>query len=134
MGIVEMAINVCQALNHKDQTPFSKFVINESSNITSKTIFDYIKKKDPVALEVNEQVCDKLARIVGVIINSFAPERIVLGGGVMNAGKIIIDTTWKNVSKYSLTTSRKNCKLVLAKCGEHAGVIGAAQLVFENKF
>jgi glucokinase len=77
-------------------------------------------------------VCEKLARIVGVAINAFAPDRIILGGGVMNAGKIIIDTTWKYVSRYSLAGSRKGLRLVQARCGENAGVIGAAQLVFEE--
>ncbi len=131
-GIVRTAIGVCAGLSQNRQTEFSKLVAAKPRDLTSKTVYDYVKKRDAAALRVNEMVCEKLARIVGVAINAFAPDRIVLGGGVMNAGKVIIDTTRKYVSRYSLSGSRGRCTLAKARCGENAGVIGAAQLVFEE--
>jgi glucokinase len=131
-GIVQTAHAVCAGLGVNNRTPFSKLVEGKLLPLTSKTVFDYVKKGDPVALSVLEQVCDKLARTLGVIINTLSPERIVLGGGVMNAGSIIIDTTWEKLPRYCLADSRKNCRLVSAGLGERAGVIGAAQLVFEK--
>ena len=131
-GIVQTAYAVCAGLRGNNQTPFSRLVMKAPLPLTSKTVFDYVKKGDGIALSVLEEVCDKLARTLGVIINTLSPERIVLGGGVMNAGRIIIDTTWKKVPRYCLADSRKNCRLVGAGLGERAGVIGAAQLVFEK--
>jgi len=104
----------------------------KARDLTSKTVYDYVKLRDAAALKINEMVCEKLARVVGIVINAFAPDRIILGGGVMNAGTAIIDTTWKYVTRYSLPGSRDHCKLVRARCGQNAGVIGAAQLVFEG--
>ncbi|MGB7569838.1 MAG: ROK family protein [Chitinivibrionales bacterium] len=131
-GIVRMAIGVCAGFSKNRRTAFSKLVAAKPRDLTSKIVYDYVKKRDTAALRINEMVCEKLARIVGVTINAFAPDRVILGGGVMNAGKIIIDTTWKYVSRYSLSGSRSRCALVKARCGEKAGVIGAAQLVFEE--
>jgi len=131
-GIVQTAHALCAGLAAKDQTPFSRLVKEAPLPLTSKTVFDYVKKGDNVALGVVEEVCDKLARIIGVIVNTLSPERIVLGGGVMNAGRVIIDTTRKKLPRYCLIDSRNNCTLVCAGLGDQAGVIGAAQLVFEK--
>jgi glucokinase len=131
-GIVQTALAISAGLSVKDKTPFSRLVEEALVPLTSKTVFDYVKKGDSVALSVLEEVCDKLARTLGVIINTLTPERIVLGGGVMNAGRIIIDTARKKVPRYCLADSLKNCTLVCAGLGERAGVIGAAQLVFEK--
>jgi glucokinase len=131
-GIVRTAIQVSAGLARNRRTAFSKLVAEDPRGLTSKTVYDYVKLRDATALKVNEMVCEKLARIVGVIINAFAPDRIILGGGVMNAGTTVIDTTRKYVSRYCLPGSRDHCKLVRARCGQNAGVIGAAQLVFEG--
>jgi glucokinase len=131
-GIVRMAIQVSAGLARNRRTAFSKLVAAKPRDLTSKTVYDYVKLRDAAALKINEMVCEKLARVVGIVINAFAPDRIILGGGVMNAGTAIIDMTWKYVTRYSLPGSRDHCKLVRARCGQNAGVIGAAQLVFEG--
>jgi glucokinase len=131
-GIVRTAIHTCAGLAKNRQTPFSKLVAAKPGQLTSRVVYDYVKKRDRIALQVNERVCEKLARIIGVAINAFAPDRVVLGGGVMNAGTIIINTTRKYVPLYSLSGSREGCTLLKAKCGENAGAIGAAQMVFEQ--
>jgi glucokinase len=131
-GIVQTALDLCAGLAKKDKTPFSRLAAKAPQSLTSKIIFDYIKQNDPIAQRVGQLVCDKLARIIGVIVNSLAPERIVLGGGVMNAAEAIIALTRQNVPRYCLAASLKNCTLVPARLGDQAGVIGAAQMVFEE--
>jgi Transcriptional regulator/sugar kinase len=131
-GIVRTALQVCRGIGKGRQTAFSKLAAANPRGLTSKIVYDYVKIRDRAALQVNEMVCEKLARTIGMVINAFAPDRIVLGGGVMKAGKIIIDTTWKYVARYSLPDSLKRCRLVRAQCGDNAGVIGAAHMVFEG--
>ena len=112
--------------------PFSKLVITEPESITSKIVYDFVKQNDPVALTVNEMTCEKLARAVGLMVNALSPDRVILGGGVMMAGRVITDTVAKYVPGNCWTELWQRCELVEADAGENAGVIGAAQLVFED--
>jgi len=131
-GIVDMAIRVCQDLEAKEQTPFAHEVLRKPNSLTSKIVYDYVKKNDPVACKVNEIVCDKLARAIGIIVNSLSPDRIILGGGVMMAGQVIVDTVSRFVPQYCWPEIWKRCDIAIAELGENAGVMGAAALVFEE--
>jgi glucokinase len=131
-GIVAMAIRVCKELDAKQQTAFAREVLHKPQSLTSKIVYDYVKKNDPVACRVNELVCEKLARAVGVIINVLSPDRIILGGGVMMAGQIIVDTVSRYVPQFCWPEIWKRCDIAIAQLEENAGVLGAAGLVFED--
>ena len=131
-GIVRTALEVCRGLEKGKQTSFSKLALDRPDKLTSKTIYDYVKKSDPVASKVNEMVCEKLARVIGIMVNTLSPDRIILGGGVMMAGQVIVDTVSKYAPQNCWKEVWERCELVIAQCGENAGVIGAAQLVFED--
>ena len=131
-GIVKMAKETAARYKSADQTPFVREVLSNPEAVTSKMVYDYVKKSDPAACEVNDKACDLLARAFGMMENALAPDRIVLGGGVMMAGKIIIDTVNKHLPKYCFSMIREKCTIVAAELGEDAGVIGAAAMVFEE--
>jgi glucokinase len=131
-AIVQTALEVCRGLEKGKETPFSKLALKKPDELTSKIVYDYVKKNDPVAITVNEMTCEKLARAVGLMVNALAPDRVILGGGVMMAGQVIIDTVAKYVPQNCWKELWQRCELVIAQAGENAGVIGAAQLVFED--
>jgi len=111
------------------------FVIEANKNpaaVTSKMVYDYVKMNDPVANQVNETACDMLARAIGITLNTLSPDRVILGGGVMMAGQVIIDTVSKYVPRYCWPAIWERCDLAIAKLGEDAGVLGAGAMVFEE--
>jgi glucokinase len=73
-----------------------------------------------------------LARAIGMALNTLSPDRVVLGGGVMSAGRIIIDTVKKHLPRYSLPQILEKCDIAAAELGEDAGVMGAAAMAFEE--
>jgi glucokinase len=95
-------------------------------------VYESVAKGDPVACAVNERVCDMLARAIGMTLNALSPDRVVLGGGVMMAGRVIIDTVNKYLPAYCWPMIRKKCDIVAAALGEDAGVMGAGAMVFEE--
>jgi glucokinase len=134
-GIVEAAIRLCKDLDAKDtkqQTAFVHEVLRKPQSLTSKIVYDYVKKNDPVACRVNEYVCEMLARAIGVIVNGLSPDRIILGGGVMMAGQVIVDTVSRYVPQFCWPEIWKRCDIAIAQLEENAGVLGAAGLVFED--
>lgn len=107
-------------------------VADKSEPVTSKLVYEFVAKRDPLALLVHRTACRMLARACGIICNAFAPDRIVLGGGVLEAGDIIVDEVSKHVPDNCWPGIWERCDIARAECGEDAGALGAAALVFEE--
>ncbi|MBN2036508.1 MAG: ROK family protein [Chitinispirillaceae bacterium] len=132
-GIVFWAREFCARVQETEHTSFVRMVIEGNPPLTSKIVYEYVQRGDPVACRVNEFICDKLARALGIFITTLAPDRVVLGGGVMMAGRVIIATVTRRLPRYCLSETLKRCDIRCAELGEDAGVIGAGYLVFESE-
>ncbi len=68
------------------------------------------------------------------MINFFNPDTIVIGGGVANAGRVILDEVRRVVRKRAMPVQAKTVKIVRARLGNDAGMIGAGLLAQEEFF
>jgi glucokinase len=131
-GIVRNAKIICEGIPKDVLTPFAKLVQENPDTINSKIVYEYVAQQDPFALKVNDHVCDMLARAIGAILNTLSPDRIILGGGVMNAGQVIVDTVNRYAPNYCWREIWDKTEIVIAELGGNAGAMGAAELVFEE--
>lgn len=73
---------------------------------------------------------DKIYAVMGAgcvtLVNSFDPERIVIGGGVSKAGGDMFEAIQSYVSRYALNERGRAVSIVPASHGTDAGLIGAA--------
>lgn len=98
--------------------------------LSAKAVFDAVKEKDALAIQIAEQFGEYLGKGLGVIAGVVNPEIFVIGGGVSKAGDILFDF----IKPYFDKTVFKGCKNVefaLATLGNDAGIYGAAKLVLE---
>jgi len=130
-GIVNMAVEMASAKDGED-TDFAKAVRKNPAEVTSKMVYEYVAKADAIALKVHNRTCDMLGRAVGIMINALSPDRVVLGGGVMMAGDIILDTVKTYAARHCWPAIFERCEIVAAQMGEDAGVMGAGALAFEQ--
>ena len=66
-------------------------------------------------------------------MTNFDPEKVVMGGGVINGGEIVLETVKKVVAERCLNVFVENCSIEKAKLGGQAGVLGAAALAITEK-
>lgn len=62
------------------------------------------------------------------IVDTINPEIIVVGGGILRAGKFILEPARKEMKKNILSQGAKKTKIVKSKLGKFAGAIGATLL------
>ncbi|MDG5815830.1 ROK family protein [Chitinispirillales bacterium ANBcel5] len=129
-GIVNLAKSLCT--DPGVTTPFAEELRKDPSQVTSKMVYDYVAKNDYAAVSVHKTATDMLARAVGITLNSLAPDRVVLGGGVMMAGDVILDAVKENTKKYCWPAIYERCDMTIAQMGEDAGVMGSAAMVFDE--
>ena len=99
------------------------------SGTTTEEIFKLVVAGDAVATSVWDDATAAMARACETLITLLAPEVIVFGGGLSNAG----ETFLKPIRDYldaSLTFQRKP-RLEIARYGSKAGTIGCAMLAFD---
>ncbi len=98
--------------------------------VSAKTVFDAVKAKDELAMEVAEEFGKYLGEGLAVIACVVNPEAIVIGGGVSKAGEILIDYIKPHYEEKVFHGSR-NVKFSLATLGNDAGIYGSAKLVLD---
>ncbi|MDQ1082244.1 MULTISPECIES: copper homeostasis protein CutC [Microbacterium] len=84
---------------------------------------------DPVAARVWSEGLDALATGLATLTLLVDPEVIVLGGGVAQAGDVLVDPLRARLA--AALAWRDAPRLVTAALGSHAGRVGAAMLAFE---
>jgi glucokinase len=88
--------------------------------------FETVRNGDPLAMAVYSVAADALAHAVGVAVNTLAPERVVIGGGIAEGAPSLLDAVSARLAAYTLPACRDQTSLVSAGLGRGAGAIGAA--------
>ncbi|MFF2456598.1 ROK family glucokinase [Peribacillus simplex] len=125
-GIVRMAL---EALNNADEQSMLQQKVEEGNAVTSKLLFQCAAAGDPLSKAVVNKVANYLGLALSHVGNVMNPDKIVIGGGVSQAGDILLDPVRSAFGKYAFKRVSKSTKICLATLGNDAGVIGAAWLI-----
>ena len=87
---------------------------------------------DRAAIEVIELIGTRLGVAISSFVNTFNPEVVIIGGGVMAAGDLLLEPARAIVAERSLPPSRDEVRIVPAALGVEAGMIGAAAMAFDG--
>ena len=109
-----------------------KFAGGNPAHIAGSMVTEAAQKGDKAAMQVFAEVGFWLGIGINNVINIFNPELVVIGGGVSEAGELILKPARKVVSERALHPNQDVARIVLADLGNRAGMLGAAALVFEE--
>ena len=107
--------------------------LKKYDNVTAKEVFKEASNGDRVAKNILKNSLTYLGIAVANTITNFDPEKVVIGGGVVNGGDIVIDTIRKVVEERCMPTFVENCTVEKALLGGKAGVLGAAALAITER-
>jgi len=82
---------------------------------------------------VAKRIYTKMGETIGVglssVVNLLNPEKIIIGGGVAEAGDILLEPIRKTIAKRAMPIQAAAVEIVPAQLGNSAGVIGASLLI-----
>ncbi len=102
-------------------------------NVTAKEVFKEAANGDRVAKNILNTSLTYLGIAVANTITNFDPEKVVIGGGVVNGGDIVIETIRNVVEERCMAAFVENCTIEKAILGGKAGVLGAAALAITER-
>lgn len=101
-------------------------------DITGPLVVELAHDGDEVAREVVALIGRRLGVGIANYVNIFNPEVVVMGGGVMAAGDLLLDPARAEFASRALPPSRDLARIVPARFGAEAGMVGAAALALDG--
>lgn len=109
-----------------------KLCEGDPKKLTSKMVHQGFKRRDRAAVQTWKETAFWLGRGMASLINIFNPERIVVAGGVMLGGDELLAMASKTAKASAFKRPARTVKILKAKLGDDAGVIGAAEIALER--
>lgn len=116
------------------RTPASGSVIlakgsGNIDEIEGTEITEAAREGDPIALAAFNEVGEWLGIGIASIASVIDPERVVIGGGVIEAGEILLEPLRASLHRHSpMRSSHAMPEVVAAELGNSAGIVGVADL------
>lgn len=98
--------------------------------ISGKELMRRYHAGEDAAKEIFDKECYYLGRGIAGLINIFAPQRVVIGGGISESGGFFAEMVSRVAMDSALHDCAVNTEICLAEMGNQAGVVGAASLMF----
>ncbi|MDD5097277.1 MAG: ROK family protein [Candidatus Omnitrophica bacterium] len=101
------------------------------SKITLEKLSD-LAKQDHKAKEFWKKTGSYLGQALAGSVNLLNLDAIIIGGGVAGVGKVLLESVQQTILKRSMSVQAKRVRVLKAKLGSDAGIIGAGYLVKER--
>ncbi len=97
--------------------------------ITPYIVCEAAKAGDPVAQRIFTIIGEYIGIGMASVVNLLNPEKIIIGGGVADAGEYLLNPLSETLKKRAMKIAGETVKIVHAELGNTAGVIGASLLI-----
>jgi glucokinase len=96
----------------------------------SRRLLELAKGGDEKAIGILDGMGRRLGAGIGSLVNIFAPELVVIGGGFAVAGDFVLDPAREVMAREVLVPEADRVRIVRAELGAEAGLIGAGLIAF----
>ncbi|WP_411502263.1 ROK family protein [Brevibacillus centrosporus] len=102
------------------------------NQLTAHLVAEAVQKGDPIAAHVWQEVCDITGWAIALVVNLFNPHMVVVGGGVSEAGELLLDPVRQSAERYVMKAGHEKTRIVRASLGPDAGMLGAGALALQT--
>jgi predicted NBD/HSP70 family sugar kinase len=109
-------------------------VLERTGSVTARDLSDGAAHGDPASIELLQRCGQSVGLMLAAMVNFFNPSLIVVGGGVADAGDLLLASVRQVVYGRSLPLATRTLDLRRSSLGDDAGVLGVATMVLEELF
>ncbi|MGH2857949.1 MAG: ROK family protein [Solirubrobacteraceae bacterium] len=100
--------------------------------LTGPAVTELAHDGDEAAIEAVRLIGANLGVVITSLVNVLNPELVVVGGGVIAAGELLLAPAREVVQQRTLSFLSERLRIVPARFGVEAGMIGAAALAYDG--
>jgi len=127
-----IAKEAIRRIQQGEKSSLTEIVEDKVENITAEKVEIAARDGDSLALEVISQAGTYLGVGLVNLVNIFNPEMIIIGGGVAKMGGLLLNPARQVVRERAFQLSAEAVRIVPAKLGNDAGVLGAGVFAFQQ--
>ena len=124
----DLVAQVRELLQEERSSIWSELTGGDLGRINPSVVFRAADRGDAVAEAVVAKAAQALGAGVAALINLCNPEMIILGGGLMEAGEILMEPVRRWARFYAFERAFSRTRLVRSGLSKQSGVLGAAAL------
>ncbi|NDV79503.1 ROK family protein [Dysgonomonas sp. 511] len=106
---------------------------SSSPDVDGEHIINLYKSGDETAIAAIDENCNFLGHAIAGFINIFSPQKVIVGGGLTDAGEFYIDKIRDAAMCYVMSDCAVNTTIERAVLGNKAGFMGAVGLCFSSQ-
>lgn len=127
-----IAQRAAQAIQVGQSTMLRSMVSN--GNLTAKLVEQAARRGDPLAVQLYADAGRLIGLAVANVINLLNPGRVIIGGGVSEAGELILASLRDTACQRSMRAAVGATDIVQAILGHRSSALGAVALVLSETF
>lgn len=104
-------------------------VAGDAEAVTAKTVFAAAAAGDGSAAAIVTTVCERLARLVAVLATLLDPQRVVIAGGIADAGELLAATT-RSLLPHAMIDNPP--EITASTLGQDVVVLGGIRLALDH--
>lgn len=105
----------------------------EPLRVNAHTVARAAEAGIPLARDIITHVAEALGVGLVNIIHIYNPDTIILGGGVMQMGRMLLEPALRIVQERAMKASRESAHITLAQLTRNAGLVGAGALIYATR-
>lgn len=129
MGLLRRAREI--AAEGDPETALARLVASRGPALNTLNLSELAREGDGTAAGIFHEAGCRLGQAIGNLVNLLDPDRIIIGGGVAQAGDLILDPCREMVPGLILAREAKDISVVMAELGPLAAAVGSACLARE---
>src|SRR5437763_1409447 len=102
----------------------------EHLHVNARTVALAAESGIPLARAIIQNAAEAIGVGLVNIIHCFNPETIILGGGVTQMGRMLMEPALRVVQDRAMKVPREAVRIVQAQLGDNAGLVGAGALIY----
>jgi predicted NBD/HSP70 family sugar kinase len=110
-----------------DRSRALEFANHNLAAITAEHVFDAARAGDGVAISVVRDTAKYIGMAVANLVAIVDPQIVVLGGGIAEAGDLLLEPTRLELSRRISPASNQHVRVMPAALGDAAAAVGAAR-------
>jgi len=128
VGNVAIVNRTAQAIKEStlNKSILLKNIDTDISKLTPKIISQSAYQGDELSKYIWQETGTYIGIVFAAMVNVLNPDKIVVGGGVAQAGDILFDAIRKTIDERAMPVPAERVELVAAMLGEDAGIYGSA--------
>lgn len=116
------------------ESPLLADLLARRGSLSARDIIEASRFGDRASLQLLRQAGLHIGQMLAIAVNLLNPSLIVIGGGLANAGDVLMASIREVVYGRSLPLATRHLRIQQSTLGERAGVVGLADMVLGQLF